>query len=130
MFSIEADFDVYKNLTYRRKTEQQDYNDVIRELLSLPAQPKDKSNHSDAQASWFSEGVEFPHGTQFRARRNGKSCTVEIMNGKLIADGIQFEGLSPAARHFVGYNQNGWTFWDCKRPGDADFRIVNLLRKR
>ena len=33
--TIEIDFDVFKELTNRRKTENVSYNDVLRELLNL-----------------------------------------------------------------------------------------------
>lgn len=35
MHAVEVDFDVYKQLTVRRTTEDVSYNDVIRELLGL-----------------------------------------------------------------------------------------------
>ena len=33
--TVEVDFDVYKELTYRRETEEMTHSDVLRRLLSL-----------------------------------------------------------------------------------------------
>src|SRR5262249_20273772 len=109
MQQIAIDFDVYKELTYRRQSEAEDYNDVLRKLLKLPVKRKSMDEPTGGQ-SWFSEGVEFPHGTEFRGKRLGTLYTATVDDGKLVADGESFDSLSPAAAHFLGYNQNGWTF--------------------
>ena len=128
MVDIEVDFDVYKALTLQRKSETHGYNDVLREMLKLPA--KAKGADRGTGNPWVSEGVTFPNGTEFRATTKGKLHTGRIENGKFIVDGKAFAGLSPAAKHLTGYSQNGWKFWSCKRPGDVDFISVDRLRKK
>jgi len=59
----------------------------------------------------------------------GKAVGASIVNGELRSDGKAFKGLSPAARHYTGYQTNGWTFWVVKRPTDGKFISVDGLRR-
>ena len=127
-YSVNVDFDVYKELTYRRESEEEDYNDVLRKLLKLPVKPKESPNGS--ARPWISERVTFPSGTTIRAKYKGVVHTGSIENGALIVNGKTFSGFSPAAKHVTGHNQNGWKFWECKRPVDADFIPVDQLRRK
>ena len=83
MHRIDVDFEVYKQLTARRPTEEVTYNDVIRELLrvaqSVAAQHLDR-NIVETSKDWVVRGVLFPFGTEFRGlyqifhATGGKSC--------------------------------------------------------
>lgn len=80
--------------------------------------------------SWLSEGVEFPHGTEFRGTSKGKSYSARIENGDLLAEGKPARGLSHAVQVATGTGRNGWLFWQCKRPADPAFKLVDQLRKK
>ena len=108
-------------------SEEDTLNNVLREMLNLGQVPKRAQN---GKKSWFSENVEFPHGTQFRATRKGKIHVAHIEDGELRYNGEFSAGFSPAAGKATGTNTNGWTFWHCKRPGDTDFVLVDTLRKK
>ena len=88
MKTIEIDFDVYKALIIRRETEEETFNDVLRELLGLaPARtPKQASTAVTVSHPWVSKGVSFTHGTEFRATYNlDKGLGCELI-------WVQFEG--------------------------------------
>ena len=68
MYTIDVDFDVYRQLTARQSSGDVTYNDLIRELLgmaqSLAAQDMDESILQTPK-DWVVRGVLFPFGTAF-----------------------------------------------------------------
>jgi hypothetical protein len=127
MHTVEVDFEVFKNLTFKRTSEDHTVNDVLREMLDLPALPKGAAT---GKKSWTSEDVVFPHGTEFRGTRKGNTYTAHIDDGQLLVNGQVCAGFSPAVKAATGKGENGWTFWRCKRPGDTDFALVDQFRKK
>ena len=59
MQTIEVDFEVYKQLTVRRATEQVTYNDVIRGLLGIKAKAVVAPSQINgvSAADWITKGV-------------------------------------------------------------------------
>lgn len=89
MYTIEVDFEVYKQLTVRRATEEVTYNDVIRESLGLaksvevavaPTKDKEKQSSND----WIVKGIRFPIGTEFRAAYKGQVPSGRVERGSLV----------------------------------------------
>jgi hypothetical protein len=121
--AIDVDFDVYKELTMRRQSESDTYNEVIRRLLKLGHAPPSSAKGANLK------GVMFPDGTQFRVTYKGRTYTAEIKNGEWIgADGVFRASPSEAAHAITSTNVNGWRFWQCKRPGDLTWQIMDRLR--
>jgi hypothetical protein len=100
---------------------------VIRRLLKLPGKSK---SYTPGGKPWISEAVIFPHGTEFRGIYKGKSYSARIDDGELLAEGKPARGLSNAVEVATGTGRNGWKFWQCKRPGEPEFRLVDHLRKK
>lgn len=131
MHTIEVDFDVYKQLTVRRTTEDVSYNDVIRELLGLD---KGKPNEVKVSASvsledWVSKGVRFPTGTDFRANYKGKVHCARVEGGALALNGRRYDSPSAAAVSITGSSVNGWRFWECRLPGKSTWEFIERLRR-
>lgn len=126
MHQIEIDFDVFKELTSRRKAEDVSYNDVIRELLGLSKTLKPTSNGSKP---WAVSNTSFPAGSQFTVDYKGRTYSGTVRDGRLqLEDGHSFSTPSAAAMHITGGNVNGWRFWKCKLPGAAQFVLIERLR--
>ena len=132
MHSIEVDFEVYKQLTVRRATEQVTHNDVIRELLGLkqdsPTFPR-ATNGSSAE-DWVSKNVRFPVGTEFRATYKGKVHTGRVEGGALSLNGKRYDSPSPAAMSVTASPVNGWRFWECRLPGKSSWQLIESLRRQ
>lgn len=80
--------------------------------------------------SWILKGIEFPHGTQFRATHKGRIYRGEVKDGVLIlSDGAEFSSPSSAATHITGTEVNGWKFWECKLPEYSDWLVMGALRE-
>ena len=131
MHAIDVDFEVYKQLTVRRATEQVTHNDVIRELLGLKkgASTSSAGPGTTAVQDWTSKGVRFPVGTAFRAEYKGKQYTATVENGGLVLNGERFLSPSAAAMAITQSPVNGWIFWDCKLPGQSTWKLRKTLRK-
>ena len=128
--NIEIDFDVFKALTLRRSTEDISYNDVLRELLGLPPKksqvpPEGVSEHGN----WVTKGVAFPSGTEFRATYKGQTYYGKVEPRGLVVDNTSFNSPSAAAVKITGNPVNGWTFWECRMPGQSSWRMIKSLRK-
>ena len=130
MHTIEVDFDVYKQLTVRRATEDVSYNDVIRELLGL-GQGKDSTPKAVASSAedWVAKGVRFPAGTEFRTNYKGQAHTGRVEGGSLVVKGKHFDSPSAAAVSITGSPVNGWRFWECKLPGKPSWQLMESLRR-
>lgn len=127
MQSIEIDFEVYKELTIRRETEQTSYNDVIRNLLNLSKDAPKTPLHTLAR-SWVCDGIGFPDQTNFRVTYKGKTYTAVIENGKLMVEGKAATSFSHAATMITNNNVNGWRFWECLFPGETTWRSLEYVR--
>jgi hypothetical protein len=131
MHTIEVDFDVLKELMARRETEAVTYNDVLRRLLNLDTSKQrilpGAAGYSDA-GSWVTKSVRFPAGTEFRATHKGKLHTGVVQGGRLVVNGKGYESPSAAAVAITGNPVNGWTFWECRRPGETRWQVLKGLR--
>lgn len=130
MHTIDVDFDVYKQLTVRRATEDVSYNDVIRELLGLE-QTKAVISSETASTSddWVAKGVRFPVGTEFRANYKGQMRAARVENGALVLNGQRFDSPSSAAVSITHSAVNGWRFWECRLPGKSSWQLIESLRR-
>jgi hypothetical protein len=130
MDTIEVDFEVFKQLTVRRATEDVSYNDVIRNLLGLsqskPSAAKEKA--STSSEDWVAKGVRFPAGTEFRASYKGQLRTGRVEGGALVVNGKLFGSPSAAAVAVTGSPVNGWRFWECRIPGKS-WQLIESLRR-
>lgn len=131
MMNIEIDFDVFKELTNRRVTENITYNDVLRELLGLnPAKTSVTSSTFESSAgAWTTKGVTFPAGTEFRANYKGQTIIGKVESGFLVVNEKRFDSPSAAAVSITGNMVNGWIFWECRLPGKTSWQIIKTLRK-
>lgn len=129
MRAIEIDFEVFKELTIRRQTESHSENDVLRELLKLPARTTARKPKGDRR-DWISYGVTFPDGTQLRGQRKGVEFTARVENGVLMVGNKKADGLSPAVRLATGKGENGWKFWYVRRPGETGWTLADQLRSK
>lgn len=128
MPQIDIDFDVYKELTRLRPTEDVTYNDVMRQLLKLPPPAKTKQA-ANGSKPWVVSDTSFPAGSEFMADYKGKTCSGAVKDGKLeLSDGHRFSTPSAAAVHITGSNVNGWRFWKCKLPGASQYVLLERLR--
>jgi len=131
MHTIDVDFDVYKQLTVRRTTEDVSYNDVVRELLGLEQCKADA--HKGASIStaedWVVKGVHFPKGTEFRANYKGQFHTACVEGGALVLAEKRYESPSAAAVSLTGSSVNGWRFWECRLPGKSSWQFIESLRR-
>jgi hypothetical protein len=132
--TIEVDFDVYKALTTRRPTEDITENDVLRNLLGLPSKRDAKSLPTASATSgaddWIVKGIRFPAGTEFRAGYKGQTWLGRVERGALVVNGTRFDTPSAAAVFIAKSPTNGWTFWECRLPGQASWQIIKGLRRK
>lgn len=140
MPSIDIDFDVFKALTIRRENERMTENDVIRDLLKMPpaatalqatlGEVAHRLGETIAKRPdvWVCKAVAFPVGTAFRAKYQGATVTAEVRSDGLHMNGEVAGSPSQAARMVTGTNVNGWTFWECRFPGESRWRPLRALR--
>jgi hypothetical protein len=131
MTNIEIDFEVFKELTNRRATENVTYNDVLREMLGLSPLKvtATKSIIELAADAWTTKGVTFPAGTEFRANYKGQTILAKVESGSLVLNGKRYDSPSAAAVSITGNMVNGWIFWECRLPGKTSWQTIKMLRK-
>lgn len=125
--AIDIDFEVYKALTSRLPSETSSYNDVVRELLNLPAVTS-PPGAAAASGGWTWKGVTLPNGTELRANHKGQVYTATIEGGRWMQNDEAFSSPSAAGWVITQTGLNGWTFWSAKRPGDTGWSVLNHLR--
>lgn len=129
MHSIEIDFDVFKKLTLRRATEDVTYNDVLRELLGLNSTKPAHVEPHTVTGGWFTKGVTFPEGTEFRASYKGQAYNGKVESGLLVVNGKRYDSPSAAAVAITGRPTNGWIFWECRLPGKTSWQMIKSFRR-
>jgi len=130
MPTIEVDFDVFKALTARRPTEEVSENEVLRQILGLPARKAGQTQPAaPAQGDWVAKGVRFPAGTEFRAVYKGQTHLARVEGGGLMLNGKRFDTPSAAAMSIADSPVNGWTFWEVRLPGQAGWKMIKTLRQ-
>ncbi len=129
MKTIEVDFEVWKEVTAKRNSEEESDNDVLREILGLGKKEKRVLN-SVSNKPWITKGVTFPHGTPFKGIYKGQEYSAKVENGALIFNGKRFKSPSGAAVEITESPVNGWRFWECKMPGEASWVLIDRLRKK
>jgi len=131
MVSIDVDFEVFKQLTVLRRSEEMTENEVIRQLLKL-GRPTRESRPDAAEPegiAWVTKGVSFPHGTEFRTQYKGQEYIGRVQNGALVVNGKRYSSPSAAAVAITGNAVNGWRFWECKLPDSSRWRLAASLRR-
>ena len=130
MPSIEIDFDVFKEITRLRETEQVTANDILRSLFKL--KPKQNRNVSEVLGgrSWVVKEVTFPHGTEFSATYKGQEFKAVVDDGALLLKGKKYSSPSSAAVSITGNPVNGWNFWKCRLPGKQSWDIIEKYRNQ
>jgi len=133
MAVIDVDFEVFKELTARRRTEDMTENDVLRELLKLPPATSQSASHEGGTEGggipWVTKGVSFPNGTEFRATYKGQQYKATVKNGALELNGKRHSSPSAAAVSITENPVNGWRFWECLLPGTTKWRSISALRR-
>jgi len=126
---IEIDFDVYKALTARRPSEDVTENDVLRQLLHLPRESTSATPaNGPTPGDWVTKGVRLPAGTELRATYKGQSYLARVAEGALVLNGKRFDSPSAAAMSITQHPVNGWTFWQCRLPGQGRWTVLRELR--
>ena len=87
------------------------------------------ANVADA-GDWIAKGIRFPAGTEFRANHKGQTWLGRVERGALVVNGKRFDTPSAAAVAITKTPTNGWTFWECRLPGQASWQIIKGLRKK
>lgn len=140
MQQIEIDFEVFKALTNLRESESHTYNEVLRDLLKLE---KTFGRRISEQMGGFAKGFALasaqgfmasgrllPSGSLLRAKYKGVAYNASIIDGTWTdEDGNNHGSASAAARAITQTNVNGLTFWEVKRPSDAEWRKLDALPK-
>lgn len=147
MQQIDIDFEVFKALTARRRSESHTYNEVVRQLLDIDLAQTTHEPSGLAQATGLMSkimsinmvepsglslrGLVLPNGSLLRATHKGKSYAVQIVDGRWLSDNeLSYSSPSAAASAITGNNANGWRFWQAKRPSDTEWRNLDMLSKR
>ncbi len=135
MHTIQIDFDVFKEITARRASEEVTENDVLREVFGLNPKKREtetgKTNLESAQSpgDWITKGVRFPSGTEFRATHKGQRYRGHVKDGALVVNGQRFDSPSAAAVNITENSVNGWIFWECQLPGTSDWVLIKSMRR-
>jgi hypothetical protein len=130
MQTIEIDFDVFKEITVRRKNEGITENDVLRELFGLEPRKRPMTQKAQSGKPWVAKGVVFPHGTEFRSPYKGQMHRARVDDGCLVLNDKKFSSPSAAAIEVTKSSINGWIFWECKLPGKQNWQSINTMRER
>lgn len=129
MRNIEIDFEVFKALTAKRSSESISENDVLRELLNLPPRKPSVTEMGNGTGKPFiTEGVEFPHGTDFRMKYRSQWFTGKVSDGGLVVNGTRYTAVSAPACAITKNARNGWRDWECKFPGESTWQTISSVR--
>jgi hypothetical protein len=58
----------------------------------------------------------------------GQSYLARVADGALVLNGTRFDSPSAAAMSITKHPVNGWTFWQCRLPGQGRWTLFRELR--
>jgi hypothetical protein len=128
---IEIDIDVHRFLEGHRKSFDQTYNDILREVAKLgPASGTGASaEKGNGAGAWSGKGVTLLAGTKARMTYSGKVHTAVIDGGDWVVNGKRHGSPSAAAGGATGYSINGWGYWEVQVPGSSEWKPIWKLRR-
>lgn len=119
MVQVEIEFGVWKKLNNLLIDENDTLSSVIdRHICQERSQPK----------VWTYEGVEFPIGSEIKAKFKRDIHTGRVVDGGLLVKGEVFDSPSAAAKAVTGTQRNGWDFWSCRFPGSQTWIEIRQMR--
>jgi hypothetical protein len=59
----------------------------------------------------------------------GQTYLARVVASALVLNGERFDSPSAAAVKITGNPVNGWTFWECRIPGQGKWQQLRSLRK-
>ena len=126
MQTIEIDFDVFKKLTQKRRSEKMTYNDVLREILGLSE--KTRAQATEHPQYWGCRGGHILIGTRLRASYQGKTHEAAVTKRGIEYAEKRYGSPSEAAHAVTLTNVNGWRFWQAMTPGATKWVELSRLR--
>jgi hypothetical protein len=140
MRTIEIDLDIHKVIEAERRSFDEPEYIALRRILKLGAPQGAKSGNGPTAPSnngaWSGKGVTLPAGTEFRMEYRGKEHRGIIDNSDWVVGGKRFKSPSAAAggvaetKSGTSPSLDGWKYWQVKRPGDANWMGLSVLRRR
>jgi hypothetical protein len=130
---IDVDFDVWKAITTRRTSPEMTENSVLRSLLGLREGRKSEVPKVMPEAParvWETKGVQFSVASEFRATYKGVEYRATITEAGIEYDGAIYKSVSGAAHAVTGTQVNGWRFWECRRPGQTKWILIDEVFKK
>lgn len=128
---IEINFQNWQRLTGLLESERDTVDNVIARLIAdRMASSREVSIVRRGASELAVKGVSLPNGTMLRATFKGKTYFAEIIEGRWFdrETGERRNSPSQAAIAITGGVTNGWRFWQVKRPSDADWLPLSVLR--
>ena len=127
MTQISIDLDVYKEIQQRLESFTDTPNQVLRRVFSLetaieePSQPLKGDLHI--------KGVVLKEGLKLSKAFKGQMFEAVVRDGRIDFKGKLYPTPSGAAVAAVGYNVNGWRFWDYFHDASGTWKPLNSLRR-
>ncbi len=130
MASIDVDFDVYRELTSRRTSEEVSYNDVLRQLLGLPPKSFDpQAAKSQAPTSdWKAGGLTFAEFTEIKLTHKGTVHQGRVEKGAFVLKGKSYPALEELVNEITQGNPQDWIFWSQRKPGESTWTELKAFR--
>lgn len=137
--TIGVDFDVHRCIENERRSFDESPNYALRRLLGLgePRIDAPKEQEPDARhgKSWADKGVVLPHGTPVRMTYNDRIYEGQIVEGRWVIDGREFDSPSGAASGIARTKKggttrlDGWIYWEVRLPGENQWSRLEALRQ-
>jgi hypothetical protein len=132
---IEVYFEDFKALTQCLRSADETLADVVHRLLQESADLEPVKNSHAPPPSQQQKGsgiwikkTHLPDGTELKAVYKGSNYFATISAGRWVnRNGEIATSPSQAASAITGTNVNGWRFWFAKRPGDVQWRRLDML---
>ncbi len=132
MASIEIDFEVYRELTSRRASEEMSYNDVLRQMLGLPPKPMESGlakTETEAQ-DWKVGPIVFSEFTEIKLTHKGKVHAGRVEKGAFVMQGKAYAILDELVQEITEGNPQDWIFWSQRRPGESSWTELKAFRAK
>ncbi len=131
---IPVEADVLPRLLEVRQHPAEAWSDLLQRLLLgfKPEAPgnRDKPKEAEERAKgMWTDGLFFPLGTLMHATASGKQVYGVVRRHAIWVNGKPYWSVSSALKAVVGYEINGWRYWECMRPDENEWVSIDRLRR-
>lgn len=127
---IEISLNVYKQIEGNRASFAETHDQILARVLGCDVRSPTTANDAESAKGLWSDGTFLQDGLKLRNKVRATNYEAIVSDGAIVYDGKLFSNPSAAGGAAVGYNVNGWRWWQYFDVATNRWLLLDHLRRR